>query len=117
MLLEVTRFGEFEFEVHSPRNPIGRPGTNGNRVRRKHVIMGYLDAGNTNPVPKYYENPLVVREPMNIEFAGEFFPSLHSTSNLSPVRISHIGGGLESVDTAINMTSREWRPGGASTND
>ena len=48
MLLEVTRCGEFESEVHSPRNLIGRPGTNGNRVGRKHIFLGYLDAGNTN---------------------------------------------------------------------
>ena len=73
MLLEVTRCGEFESEVRSPRNLIGRPGTNGNRVGRKHVFLGYLDAGNTNPAPKHLENPLVDREPMEIEFPENMF--------------------------------------------
>ena len=48
MFLEVTRCGELESGVHSPRKPIGRPGTNGNRAPRKHIFLGYLDAGNTN---------------------------------------------------------------------
>jgi hypothetical protein len=72
MLMEVTRCGELEYEVRWPRNPIGRPETNGNRVCRKHVILGYLDAGNTNPAPKHLENPLVDREPMEIDFRGQF---------------------------------------------
>ena len=59
-----------------PRKPIGRQGTNGNRVRGKHVILGYLDAGNTNPAPKNLENPLVDREPMKIEFSRKFLPIL-----------------------------------------
>ena len=70
MLLEVTRCEESESAVHSPRNPIGRPGTNENRVCRKHVILSYLDVGNMNSAPKHLENPLVNREPMKIEFAG-----------------------------------------------
>ena len=70
MLPGVIRCGEVESVARLPRNPIGRPGTNGNRVRGKHVILGYLDAGNTNPAPKHLETPLVDREPMEIEFAG-----------------------------------------------
>jgi hypothetical protein len=76
MLLEVVRCGEHESEAQTPRHPIGRPGTNGNRVCRKHVILGYLGAGNTNPAPKHLENPLVHRKPIEIELAGKFFPIL-----------------------------------------
>ena len=35
MVQEVTRCGEREFEVETPRNPIDRSGTNGNRVLEK----------------------------------------------------------------------------------
>ena len=70
MLLEVTRCGEFESGAQTPRNPIGRPGTNGNRFRRKQAFLGFLDAGNMNPRPKHLETPLVDREPMKIEFVG-----------------------------------------------
>ena len=73
MLPEVSRCGELESEVRWPRNPIGRPGTNENRVFGKHVLLGYLDAGNANPAPKHLENPLVDREPMEIEFSGNTF--------------------------------------------
>jgi hypothetical protein len=74
MHIEVTRCGELESEIHSPRNPIGRPRTNENRVLWKHVILGYLDAGNINLAPKHLETPLVDREPMKIEFPGKFLP-------------------------------------------
>jgi hypothetical protein len=76
MLKEVTRCGEHESEVETPRNPIGRQGTNGNRVRWKHVILGYLDGGRTNPEPEYLETPLVDREPVESELAGKFLPVL-----------------------------------------
>ena len=42
MHIEVTRCGELESEIHSPRNPIGRPGTNENRVFWKHVILEWF---------------------------------------------------------------------------
>ena len=45
--------------------------TNGNRDRWKHLSQGYVDAGNTNPVPNHLETPLVDREPMEIEIAGK----------------------------------------------
>ena len=45
MALGVFRCGELESEVRLPRNPIGQPGTNGNRVCRKQVFLGCLDAG------------------------------------------------------------------------
>ena len=70
MLQEVTRCGELESEVHSPRNPIGRPRTNGNRVRRKHVFLRYLDVKNTNPQSEHLEIQLVDREPMGIGLGG-----------------------------------------------
>ena len=73
MPLGVFRCGELESEVRLPRNPIGLPGTNENRVCRKQVFLGYLDAGNMNPRPKHLENPLVDREPMELEFAGNMF--------------------------------------------
>jgi hypothetical protein len=73
MVQGVIRCGEHESGVQTPQNRIGRPGTNENRVFRKHVILGYLDAGNTNQVSKHLENPLVDREPMKIEFAGNTF--------------------------------------------
>ena len=73
MVSEVTRCGELESEICWPRNPIGRPATNENRVFWKHIILGYLDAGNTNPGPRHFETPLVDREPMEIEFAGNTF--------------------------------------------
>jgi hypothetical protein len=76
MLLEVTRCGEFESEVHSPRIPIGRQGTNENRVRWKHVFLMYLDVGNMSPVPKHLKNRLVDRGPREIEFVEKFLPSL-----------------------------------------
>ena len=117
MLLEVGRCRELESEVYSPRNPIIRLGTDENRDRRKHLLLRYLDAGNTNPAPKHVENPLVDREPIEIEFAGKLFHILHWKNNLRPVFTSHIGVGLEKVDTSVNTTSREWRPRGAPTND
>ena len=46
MILEVTRCAEFESEIHSSRNPIAGPATNENRVRRKHIFLGYRDAEN-----------------------------------------------------------------------
>jgi hypothetical protein len=65
----VVRYEELEYEVLLPRNPIGRRGTNGNRVRRKHVILRYLAAGNINPGSKHLEILLPDREPMKIEFS------------------------------------------------
>ena len=70
----VCRCGKHESGAQSPRNPIGRPGTNGNRDRCKHVPQGYVDTGNTNPVPNHLETPLVDREPMEIEIAANTFP-------------------------------------------
>ena len=58
----VSRRGEHESEAQTPRTPIGRPGTNGNRVCRKHLFLGYLDAGNTNPGSRHVETTLVVHE-------------------------------------------------------
>ena len=49
---EVTRYGKHESGVQTPRKPIGRPGTNGDRVRQKQPLLWYLDAGNTNPGAK-----------------------------------------------------------------
>ena len=46
----------------NPRNLIGRPGTNGNRDRRKHVFLGYHDVGRTNPGCKHVETTIVVKE-------------------------------------------------------
>ena len=76
MLLEVTRCGELESEVRWPRNPIGRPETNENRVFWKHVSLRYLDAGNANPAPFHLEIALVDWEPMKIEFPGKFLSIL-----------------------------------------
>ena len=59
MVPGVFRCGELESEVRLPRNPIGQPGTNGNRVFRKQVFLGCLDAGNMNPMVKHLETPLV----------------------------------------------------------
>jgi hypothetical protein len=56
MLQEVTRCGDHESAVETPRNPIGRPGTNENRVRRKQAFLRYLDVGNTTTSPKYLES-------------------------------------------------------------
>ena len=70
MLLEVAQCSEYESEVYSPRNLISRPGTNEKRDRRKHVFLEYLDTGYTNPAPKHVENPLVDRELIEVEFAG-----------------------------------------------
>jgi hypothetical protein len=67
---EASRCGKHESDAQTPRKPIGRPGTNENRARRKHVILSYLDAGNVNPRPIHLENPLADREPMEIELAG-----------------------------------------------
>ena len=66
------RFETWEIRIRGPfpSKLIGWSGTNENRVSRKHVILGYFDAGNTNPAPKYLKNPLVDREPMEIELAG-----------------------------------------------
>ena len=73
MLARVNPRGEHESGVQSPRKPIDRPGTNGNRVCRKQACVGYLDAENTNPGSKLLENPLIDREPMKIELAGNTF--------------------------------------------
>ena len=73
MLLEVTRCGELESEVRWPRKPIGRPGTNENRVLRKHVTLRYLDAGNSNLRSIRFVTPLVDREPMKFELSGNTF--------------------------------------------
>ena len=70
---EISRCGKDESEVHSPRNRIGRLWTNGNRVRRKQDFLGCLNMRNTSSAPEYLENPLVDREPMEIEFAGNMF--------------------------------------------
>jgi hypothetical protein len=67
MVQGVIRCGEHESGVQTPQNPIGRPGTNENRVRRKHFFLRYLDAGNINPGSKHLENPLANWEPMGIE--------------------------------------------------
>ena len=66
--------GKHESSAQSPRNPIGRPGTNRNRDRRKHLPQGHVDTGNTNPVPNHLETPLVDQEPMEIEIAENTFP-------------------------------------------
>jgi hypothetical protein len=71
---EVIPHEELRSEGRLSRKPIGRPGTNGNRVRRKHVILGYLGAGNTNLAPKHLETPLVDQKPMEIELAGKLLP-------------------------------------------
>ena len=55
----VYRCEELESEILLPRNPIGRPGTNGNRAGRKQVFLGYLDAGKMNPRLKNLETALV----------------------------------------------------------
>ena len=98
MVRGVIRYGKHESGVQTPRNPIGRLGTNGNRVRRKHVFLGYLDAGNANPGFRHPETPLVDREPMEIEPSGkEAF--------------------WREVASNINKTSHEWRPKGTLTKD
>ncbi len=53
--------------------PLVDRGTNGNRVRRKHVCLEYLDTRNVNLRSFYLKIPLVDREPMEIEFAGNLF--------------------------------------------
>ena len=73
---------------------------------------GELESGAQTP-----RNPIGRPEPMEIEFKGKFLLSLDRKNNFSLVFSSHVGGGLERVDTSINMTSREWRLGGAPTND
>jgi hypothetical protein len=40
MVRGVVPYGELEPEVRFPRNPIGRPGTNENRVFWKDVFLG-----------------------------------------------------------------------------
>ena len=72
---------------------------------------------NTISVPEYLENKFFTRGLIKIEFVVQFLPILDSTNNLSSVFTSHMGGGLERVDTRISRISREWRPGGAPTND
>ena len=50
------RCGKHESGAQTPRKPIGRPRTNGNRARRKLAFLRYLDAGNTNPRSNLLEN-------------------------------------------------------------
>ena len=97
---KISRCGKHESGVQTPRNPIGRAGSNGSR------------SGVQTP-----RNPIGRQDPMEVEVAGKFLPILDWKNNWSPVFTSHIGGGLERVDTSINRTSREWRPGGAPTKD
>ena len=53
----VSRRGEDESETHTPRKPIGRPGTNGNRPDLKQAFLNNLDAGNMSPRLKHLETP------------------------------------------------------------
>ena len=69
----VSRRGEHESGVQKPRNLIGRPGANGNRVCRKQVFLEYLDAENMNLASKNLETPLVDREPMETNFSKNDF--------------------------------------------
>jgi hypothetical protein len=64
----VSRCEKRESEVRWPRKPIGRPGTNGNRVLWKHVFQRYHETGKMNPAPKHLGNPLFDQEPMETEF-------------------------------------------------
>ena len=59
MPLGVFRCVKLESEVRLPGNLIGRPGTNGNRVRQKHAFLRYLDTGNPNLTFKHLEIPSV----------------------------------------------------------
>ena len=62
-------------------------------------------------------NPLVHPQPMEVELAEKFLSIiLDWKKNWSHVFTSHIGRGLERVDTGITRTSREWRPEGSPTN-
>ena len=61
-------------------------------------------------------NPLVHPQPMEFELAEKFLSILDWKKNWSHVFTSHIGRGLERVDTGITRTSREWRPEGSPTN-
>ena len=56
MPLAVFGRGELESEVRLHRNLIGRPETNGSRVRRKQASLGYPDVGTTDPGSKTLEN-------------------------------------------------------------
>ena len=71
MLPEVSRCGKHESGVPTPRNPIDRPGTNGNRAQQKQAFLNNLDAGNMNPKSKHLENSMVGWEPTADEFTGK----------------------------------------------
>ena len=58
----VIRCGEHESGVQTPRNLIGRPGTNGNRADRNQALLNNLDAGKMNPGPKNFATTNAVQE-------------------------------------------------------
>ena len=62
MPLGVFRCEQIESEVRLPRNPIGRPETDENRVWRKQVFLNNLDAGKMNLGPKNIETTNVGQE-------------------------------------------------------
>ena len=62
MLQQVTRCGEHESGVQTPRKPIGRQGINENRARENQVFLRNLDAMNMNPRSKHREAILMVQE-------------------------------------------------------
>ena len=85
----VFRCGELESEVRLPRNPIGQPGINGNRARRKHVIREYLDKENINLRSKYLRNRIDESKTSGSSVYGKMLLYRRSIASLvSYVRIS-----------------------------
>ena len=52
--------------------------------------------------------PMIHRKPMEIELAGKFLSILDRKKSCHPQFTSHLGRGLERVDTGITRTTREW---------
>ena len=109
---------ELESEIRLPRNAISRPGINGNRVHRKHILLRYVDEGNMNSMSKYLRNRIDQSKTNGSRVHGILLLYPRSIASLmSHIRISSRNRSEGELVTRISRTKPEWRPGGALTNN